>query len=444
MKHIYVNVLDENWIHGDSNLKRYTFHSCTIKRIESFYLPHGAYKSVSIEFFNSTIDFIGDNAFNKIHIEILFFDNCNVGHISKNILISSSSTLRQFRFLKIPNYLTLDHLFRAKLKYTNLHDIEVTSTTNHMAILSSSNFTSMPNIKGIYLALCRIRAIEWGTFDHIYSTLEELILSENLIKTLSPWIFNKILGRTNGLPIEIDLYENPISCDCNFHVLVTLGTRINVNHSMSIFRPQVKCIRENGNMNYSLVSECKELQIIHPLKICQSDREFDKVIYSKFTIRLNIEKESLMIMSVVNDSYRLWIYDYIDPNLYYKKWIYSDKKCPPNKTLEQATKCQIIRGHNAEIPIGNLLATSKLTIFCVSYIHGGYEIRFWPLHCISYGGAHSIDVVTLRDALSIWATISILSMFCGFLLSRFCYKFIIQKDLDVNNKMPFSHTLQNQ
>lgn len=364
----------------------------------------------------------------NLSLASISFINTKVCKLAKNFLLSTKEFLRIFRFEKFPIDLNLDMIF-ANSDFAQLTDVEIHSEEGHLRTIAASNFTAFSAIQKLNVSYCGIEMIEEKAFDFISRTICKLDLTGNRLKTVSAYIFNKIIGRKSSQAVEVNISENLLECNCDLLELSSVAFWHSRDLSKSIFEPQIKCSTA-ANQTAEQDRKCENLQVINAQKLGLTHLKKDKYFYPKFSIHVQAHESNytLIIKTPGTVRFRLWVHSFADASLYKSKLGYSDKRCPRKGFLETSATCLLFAGEKVHVPLNNLLENSRIRMISVSYVHGGQKKMFWPLHCISYGRIAQEDsgLRTFLTIMAVSSAVGIVFGIAGALLRQY-YKSITSK-----------------
>lgn len=221
------------------------------------------------------------------------------------------------------------------------------------------------------------------------------ILELNLIATLPPELFNKLVSQPS---MTIGLNENPWICNCQFLEMTSLLNWNTIGLNRTILSPPIDCIRTNVTVTWPSANECVDrLQFIHPLKMCLGNkRKVNKYIYSKFVLRVDQMHGHLVIKTNVQDAYRIWFHS-IESHYANTPNMNGNLTCNiayPAKSYG----CLTVTKNSANITLNRLFLMKNVgkILICIDYVHTNYMMMFWPLHCVLYNPNNN----DLNDVLS--------------------------------------------
>lgn len=376
-------IINTNWIIGHPAVNNFVFQGCFFETIRSLLLTEGAKTDLIFEFKSLPQDIsIEASAFDGIQVKQISFDDCWINYFDSNFLLNSQNTIEVIRMHRYPSTLDINVMLNAAEKWPRLKFFGINSWKSFNKTITAENFTTLSVIEHLNIAHFSVVNIELGAFDTIANTLKSLCLAYNLIKTLSPEVFNKLVRKPT---MTISLNENPLICNCQLLEITSLPIWIAIGSNRTILSPPIDCTRANITNAWPAANECTErVQIIHLLKLCfGGKRKVEKYIYSKFSLRIDQRRGRLVIKTNVQDTYRIW-YHAIESYNTNKRNIHGNLTC--NITLlTNSYGCSIIAKNSTNITLEAILLQNVSTIFiCIDYVHTEYFMMFWPLHCILY------------------------------------------------------------
>lgn len=386
MSNIYFpnKIIDKNWIASNVHVKRYVFERCIFDAIKSLHTNFGSVLNIGFEFQNMFIDKLNNDAFIGFCLDELHFRSVVIAEFDINILYDERFYLQELTFQHLPLNLNLSIIFGTDNAFPMLTSIVIITGSMQFNTIKSTDLRALSIVQHLDLSHCYIQSIEIGAFNSIANTLVTLKLEGNLLETIMPQIFTPIFDRNNFNPLTIHLQRNELICDCAFIELEALSKLVPFQMDFVPLSQQIDC--KLSSIAILLHKECQATQMLSINRLCQLNGYQRRTIYSKFLLTLNMTTKTLVIRSSVKDKYRIWMYSLIQDTIFKAKWGYSIKKCP-SKEYQSFTnsKCIISTEKRLEISVEELFATSRINLFCVSYVHWGPVKKMWPLHCIAHG-----------------------------------------------------------
>lgn len=345
-------------------------------------------------------------------IESVAFVNVNIDNLNKKFLRPLLYNLTNVIMDWLPNDLNLNDIFDLQDNNKNwnwiINFIYIRSRSPKFRVLAANNFSYLPMLISLNLAHCGVEIIEANTFDFISSTLQNLHLNNNKMMFIEPNMFYKIVDTMHyKTELYINFKHNLFECNCD---VFEIGAIFNVAFILSGNKHSdtfdTLCNYSLDTIRYEL-TKCTNLVPLHNRCAYDFSKQRLPLMYSKFTLKIDKNLQTLIIKSPKRRKFRLWAHNLIDVIELDSKWGLTHKKCPVGFYLSNQVTCQLFYTSTESISLKNIIKNVGPTQICIIHIIIGPK-TIWPLHCIiSYhpSGNNNVDNIN--------STIIIISIFAG-------------------------------
>lgn len=254
----------------------------------------------------------------------------------------------------------------------HLSILKISHTNIDLYTISSNNFTQMPKLEAIEFVYCGIESILDNAFQKVSSTLRSLNLEGNYLKRIPSALLQDIIHLITPTFDGINLKDNHLICDCEMDMNIRMsftGTRY---LNQSIFIQPVPCMEETISAD-----QCDHIQRIHPKKVCLQSAARE-IQYPKFQLKLKRASKLVIVETMINAKYHVWIHDNEKLVKYNSKWVYSGSRCPNRMFIKSSIRCFTFKSQNLSEPLFQRMPNSNSFIVCVVYS------SFSPLQCINF------------------------------------------------------------
>lgn len=373
--------MQANWYGGNVRIRELSIKSPKLKIIENNAFARRAFYSLDVlTLIASYVVVQSDMGQGLGQLKFFNLKHSFGGPDMTNMLNPMQKTLEYFTYecLVVNTTFNFLNILLGSVRLSALETVQLIFTIRRAesngAILAARNFSRLTKLKSLRLIRCGIVAILDGTFDSVGMTLETIDLSGNQLSKLTADLFRVFFDINFNLHKKtvksLTTYGNlMLLCDNEFYKLRNISLIASGwftdNYKFLRCRQEVLCNETTPIANDTQLIDITKWHLNH------SHADLQIYAYINFQLKLLITNVSLLVKQLAPHKFRLLT---VSPS---EKIHQRNPKC----LAENNVKCLVFYNAIEEIPIGDFIKNSELTLFCIIYISINKHV--WPLHCIT-------------------------------------------------------------